>query len=140
MRHSHSLLGQGRGSRYRSDADTHARPRLDTKIVIRKCANVSNRMSATSLSFIFKTVFRRSQRLFWFFSVTRVANLALSNSFFLVVVAERNGRCTHNPLVTVSHVAGMSTNSEQVAGARASIPRSRDVYGISLTFGKASFA
>ena len=134
MRHSHSLLGQGRGSRYRSDADTRARPRA--RILIRKCTNVSNRMSATSLSFIFKTVFRRSQRPFWVFSVTRVANLALSNSFFLLVIAERNGRCTHNPLFTVSHVAGMSTNSEQVAGARASIPRLRD----SLTFGKASFA
>ena len=85
-------------------------------------------MSATSLSFIFKTVFRRSQRPFWFFSVTRVANLALSNSFFLLVVAERNGRYTHNPPVTVSHVAGMSTNSEQVPGARASIPRSLTYY------------
>ena len=48
--------GPGLRSGYRSDgdADTRARPR----IVIRKCTNVSNRMSATSLSFILKTVFR----------------------------------------------------------------------------------
>ena len=120
MRHSHSL-GQGRGSGYRSDADTRARPRI---VLIRKskCTNVSNRMSATSLSFIFKTVFRRSQRPFWFFSVTRVANLALSNSFLLLVVAERNGARTTRLSLSAMLPECQQTLSKSPVRAR----RSRD--------------
>ena len=58
---------------------------------------------------------------------TRVIFFKYSYSYNLCV------RYTHNTPVSVSHVARMSTNSEQVAGARASI-------SISLTFGKASSA
>ena len=92
------------------------------RVVIRKCTNVSNRMSATSLSLIFKTVFRRYQRPFWFFSVTRVANLALSNSFFLLVVAERNGARTTRLSLSAMLPECQQTLSKSPVRAR----RSRD--------------
>ena len=111
-------------------------------LIIKKITNVSSRTSATSLSFTsfsFKTVFRRSQRPFWSFSVTLVASLALPNSFFPPLRCGMQ-RCTHNSPVTVSHVARMSTDYEQVAGVRASIPRSRDMHLINVWSSKISLA
>ena len=95
---------------------------LSLRVVIRKCTNVSYRMSATSLSFIFKTVFRRSQRPFWFFSVTRVANFALSNSFFLLVIAERYGARTTRLSLSAMLPECQQTLSKSPVRAR----RSRD--------------
>ena len=98
--------------------------RLRLRVVIRKCTNgnVSYRMSATSLSFIFKTVFRRSQRPFWFFSVTRVANFALSHSFFLLVVAKRYGARTTRLSLSAMLPECQQTLSKSPVRAR----RSRD--------------
>lgn len=61
-----------------------------------------------------------------------MANLALSNSHFLLFAAERNN--AH----TVSHIERMSTNLNQVADVPASIPRSRDTDVINVRKSKLS--
>ena len=88
--------------------------------------------------YVLKTVFRRSQHPFWSFSLTRVTNLALSNSFFLLFVAERNGACTTR--LSLSAMLPECQQTEQVAGMRASIPRSRNMHLISVRQSKLRLA
>ena len=98
---------------------------------------MSSRTSATSLSFSFKTVFMRSQRPFWSFSATHVANLVLSNS----------------PLLFAAHTARLSLsamllecqqtlNKSRVSTrrSRALIPQSRDMHVINIRKSKLHLA
>ena len=128
--------GVPRGFGYRCDAET-----TGPKLIIKNIINLSSRTSATSqffTCFSFKTVFRRSQRQCWSFSVTRVANIALSKSFFVLFVAERSGART-TPL-SLSAMLPKCQHTEQVVGVRASILRSRDKHLINIRQSKLRLA